>query len=101
MFAEDVVAAGADGLIFEPCNDFGFMVDRFGDSTVLVGSAVDCRDMTFADWDTVKATMDRTFDLAQRCRGLVLAVGNHIPANVPDDMLDRYIEYLRSRSPTS
>lgn len=96
MFAEDIVAAGADGLIFEPCNDFGFMVEHFGDSTVLVGSAVDCRDMTFAGWDKVKASMDRTFELAPKCKGLMLAVGNHIPANVPDEMLDKYIEYLQA-----
>ena len=29
-FAGDIVAAGADGLIFEPVNDFGWLVDRFG-----------------------------------------------------------------------
>ena len=93
--AEDVVAAGADGLIFEPVNDFGFMAERFGDSTCLVGSFVDCRDMTFGDWDTVRATMDRTFEVARTCKGVIFAVGNHIPANVPDDMLDNYIEYLK------
>jgi uroporphyrinogen-III decarboxylase len=95
MFAEDIVKAGADGLIFEPSNDFGFMVERFGASTCLVGSAVDCRTMTYGTWDAVKAEMDRTFALARKCRGLMFAVGNHIPANVSDEMLDRYITYLR------
>ena len=94
--AEDVVAAGADGLIFEPCNDFGFMVERFGDSTCLVGSYVDCRDMAFRPWDVVRETMDKTFDLAPKCKGLMFAVGNHIPANVPDEMLDLYIEHLKA-----
>ena len=96
MFAEDVVKAGADGLIFEPCNDFGWMVERFGQTTCLVGSAVDCRDMTFNRWDTVRGQMDCTFAAARRCKGLIFAVGNHIPGNVPDDMCDRYIEYLRA-----
>lgn len=95
-FAADIVAAGADGLIFEPCNDFGFMAERFGDSTCLVGSAVDCRDMAFSSWDTVRATMDRTFALARQCKGVMFAVGNHIPANVPPSMMDHYIEYLRA-----
>ena len=94
-FAEDIVAAGADGLIFEPCNDFGFMAERFGQSIVLVGSCVDCRDMTFGTWDTVRASMDRAFELARRCKGVIFAVGNHLPANIPDEMLDRYIEYLQ------
>ena len=95
-FAGDIVAAGADGLIFEPCNDFGWMVERFGDSTVLVGSDVDCRDLAFEGWDKVKATMDRTFALAPRCKGLMFAVGNHLPANIPAGMMDRYIDYLQA-----
>jgi hypothetical protein len=95
MFAEDIVAAGADGLIFEPCMDFDTMADRFGASTVLVGSHVDCRDMSFRDWPTVRAAMDRTFARVPDCRGLIFAVGNHIPANVPDEMLDHYITYLQ------
>lgn len=97
QFAEDIVAAGADGLIFEPCNDFGFMVERFGRSCVLVGSYVDCRDMAFRPWDTVRASVDRTLELADRCSGLIFAVGNHIPANVPPEMMDAFIEYLRAR----
>ena len=95
-FAEDVVQAGADGLIFEPCNNFSSMVERFSQSTVLVGSAVDCRDMTFGTWDQVRASMDRTFELAHNCKGLIFAVGNHIPANVPHDMMDKYIDYLQA-----
>lgn len=94
-FAEDIVAAGADGLIFEPCNDFGWMVERFGDATCLVGSAVDCRDLAFAPWETVRASMDRTLELARRCKGLIWAVGNHMPANIPDTMMDLYIGYLK------
>lgn len=95
-FAEDILAAGAEGLIFEPDNDFGWMVERFGDSACLVGSAVDCRDLAFASWETVKATMDRTLQLAKRCKGLIWAVGNHMPANIPPEMMDRYIEYLKA-----
>jgi uroporphyrinogen decarboxylase len=95
-FAEDVVRAGADGLIFEPCNDFGWMVERFGRSIVLVGSDVDCRDMSFGPWEHVRAAMDRTFALARRCKGLIFAVGNHLPANVPADRLAQYIGYLQA-----
>jgi hypothetical protein len=95
-FAEDVAAAGADGFIFEPSNDFGAMVERFGRSHVLVGSAVDCREMAFNSWDTVRTSLERTLTLAAQCRGVILAVGNHIPANVPPAMLDQYITYLQA-----
>lgn len=94
-FTDDLVEAGADGFIFEPTNPFEFMVERYGSSHVLIGSETDCRDMAFADWDTVRRTVDRTLDLAQNCKGLIYAVGNHIPANVPDDMLQQYLDYIK------
>ena len=93
-FAGDLDEAGADGLIFEPCNDFDFMVDNFGKTKCLVGSFVDCRDLTFGKWDKVRRDIDRTFERLSDCKGAILAVGNHLPANIPDVMLDRYFEYL-------
>lgn len=96
-FAEDVAAAGADGLIFEPCNDFAVMADKFGSSHCLVGSAVDCRDLTLGHWELVQAAMDRTFEALKRCKGAILAVGNHLPANIPLEMLDRYFDALLTR----
>jgi hypothetical protein len=95
--AADVVEAGADGLIFEPCNDFGFMVDNFGQTKCLVGSFVDCRDLTFGRWDNVRTDIDRTFDRLADCTGAIIAVGNHLPANIPGSMLDRYFDYLLPR----
>jgi len=97
-FADDIVAAGADGLIFEPVTDFAYMAERFGDRVCLVGSAVDCCDLTLHDWNTVRASMDRTLELARRCKGLIWAVGNHLPANIPDAMLDQYIAYLKAHA---
>ncbi len=93
-FADDVAEAGADAFIFEPMTDFEFMVDHFGSSHCLVGSCVDCRDLTFGHWDKVKADIDRTFKLLERCKGGILATGNHLPANIPDKMMDQYIAEL-------
>jgi hypothetical protein len=97
-FAEDVAAAGADGFIFEPCNDFGAMADKFGQSHCLVGSYVDCRDLTLGHWDRVQADIDRTVQTLQRkCRGGIFAVGNHLAPNIPPAMLRRYFAYLLPR----
>ena len=96
-FAEDVAEAGADALIFEPVNDFGFMVDHFHDRCCLVGSYVDCRDLTFQRWEKVQADIERTFERLQECRGAIVAVGNHLPANIPEDMLDRYYKAVLPR----
>lgn len=93
-YAGDILAAGADGLIFEPVMDFGRMAERYGDRACLVGSYVDCRDLTFGRWEAVKQGLDRTFEAARRCRGVILAVGNHLPANIPAAMMERYREHL-------
>jgi len=93
-FAPDVAEAGADGFIFEPCMDFGHMVDNFGKTHCLIGSFVDCRDLTFGKWDKVREDIDRTFDRLEDCNGAILAVGNHLPPNIPDEMLDKYFEHL-------
>ena len=96
-FAADVAAAGADGFIFEPCNDFAEMAEQFGSSHCLVGSCVDCRDLTFGHWDRVKASVDETFAALAHCKGAIFAVGNHLPANIPPEMLDRYFDYMLPR----
>ena len=95
--AGDLAEAGADGFIFEPGMDFGHMVDDFGQTHCLVGSFVDCRDLTFGPWDTVRADIDRTFERLADCRGAIVAVGNHLPPNIPGDMLDKYFEYVLPR----
>jgi len=96
-FAEDVAEAGADGFIFEPMTEFEFMVERFGGSHCLVSSCVDCRDLTLNHWDKVAGDIDRTFNLLERCKGAIVATGNHLPGNIPHAMMDRYIEALKPR----
>lgn len=94
-FAEDVVNAGADGLVFEPCNDFETMVDKFGRTHCLVGSFVDCRDLTFGTWEKVKQDIDKTFRKLSECRGAIVCVGNHLPANISAEMLDKYFDHVK------
>ena len=97
MFAKDIAEAGADGFIFEPCNDFNFMADNFGKTKCLVGSFVDCRDLTFDNWDKVRTDIDRTFEYLAKCKGAIFAVGNHMPANIPEPMMDKFFDYLLPR----
>ena len=97
VFLDDLAEAGADGFIFEPFVDFGAMAERFGQTHCLVGSFVDCRDLTFRNWDKVAVDLDRTFRALEKCRGAILAVGNHLPPNIPEDMLDSYYAQLLPR----
>ncbi|MDT8389828.1 MAG: uroporphyrinogen decarboxylase family protein [Lentisphaeria bacterium] len=96
MFLEDIAACGADGFIFEPCNDFDRLVEKLGGTHMLAGSKVDCRTMSFGSWDDVKAEIDATLALTRGMSGHMFAVGNHIPANVSDEMCLRYMNYLRT-----
>jgi hypothetical protein len=93
-YAEDIVRAGADGLIFEPFNDFDWMAERFGQSHCLIGSHVDCRTLTFGTWDEVRAEMDRSLASARSCRGVIFCTGNHLPGNIPGPMMERYLSYF-------
>jgi hypothetical protein len=96
MFMEDLDACGAEGFIFEPMNDLDFVCKRFGKTHCIVGSKSDCRTMAMGTWEQVKAEMDATLALAKKCPGFMWAVGNHIPANVSDEMCDKYMNYLRA-----
>jgi len=99
QFMPDILEAGADGLFFEPDNDFETIAREFGSVACLVGSAVDCRDLTFNKWDAVQASMDKTFQLARtHCKGLIFCTGNHIPANISDEMCEKYIAYFKENS---
>ena len=97
VFVGDLTEAGAGGFIFEPFVDFGMMAERFGQSHCLVGSFVDCRDLPFRNEERVKEDVERTFTALENCRGAILAVGNHLPPNIPPEMLDLYYERLLPR----
>ena len=96
MFYDDIAACGADGFCFEPSNNLNAAVSKYGKTHVIIASKVDCRTLTFGSWEQVQAEIDATLPLAKLCPGFIWAVGNHIPANVSDEMCQRYIEYLRA-----
>ena len=67
---------------------------KFGQSHVIVGSAVDCRTLTFSGKDQIRQEIDRTLAVGKDCPGLIISVGNHIPSNVPIENAMFYYEYL-------
>ena len=73
------------------------MVTRYGQSHCLIGSDVDARTLTFGTQAEIAAQIDSSLALAQRCRGFIFAVGNHLPANIPLDNAIFYMDYLRQR----
>ena len=95
VFVPDIADAGADGFIFEPMMPLDPIVERFGKTHVIVGSKVDCRTMTFGTRDDIRREVDATLALALDCPGFMFAVGNHIPSNVPVELAQFYMDYLR------
>lgn len=97
VFMEDVANTGVDGFIFEPTVSLQGIVERFGHSHVLIGSALDCRTLTFGSKAEIQAEIDATLQLARDCPGFFFAVGNHIPSNVPIENALFFWNYLRDR----
>ena len=95
MFVDDIVAAGADALCFEPMTALEPVVARYGRTHCIISSKVDARTLTFSGKDRIRAEVDETLALAEHCAGLMVAVGNHIPANVPIANALFYMDYLR------
>ncbi|MCC7492740.1 MAG: hypothetical protein IT204_10350 [Fimbriimonadaceae bacterium] len=94
-FIDDIYAAGADGLIFEPTTSLDYCVEKYGQTKAIVGSHVDCRTLTFGTREDIRVEMDRSLAVVKDCPGFIWAVGNHIPSNVPVDNALFYIDYLR------
>lgn len=96
MFVDDIVAAGADALCFEPMMPLEPVVERYGKTHCLLASKVDARTLTFGSREQIRREIDETLALARDCAGFIFAVGNHIPSNVPMDNALYYMEYLRA-----
>ena len=94
LFVDDIVEAGADVLVFEPMMALEPVVAKYGGSHCLVASKVDARTLTFGTKAQIRAEIDATLSLASSCKGLILAVGNHIPSNVPIENARFYFDYL-------
>lgn len=103
QFVPDIAEAGADGFIFEPTTDFDFVCRAFGGTHVIVGSKVDCRTLTFGTKEQIAREIEATLAAARDARtgeflpGLMFAVGNHIPSNVPLANASFYFDHLKAR----
>ena len=93
-FVDDIANAGADGFIFEPLTDLETIVKKYGDTHVIVGNA-DCRILTYGTKQDIEKEVLRCMNTAKKCPGFIIAVGNHIPANVPIDNAMVYFEAVQ------
>jgi uroporphyrinogen-III decarboxylase len=92
-FIDDLAEAGCDGFLFEPYTSLERIVERYGQTKVIIGN-VDTRILTFGDADKIRAEVKRCADLGRDCPGYFFAVGNHIPYNVPVASIECYLEAI-------
>lgn len=96
-FVDDLAEAGADGFIFEPLTSLECIVEKYGQSKVIIGNA-DTRILTFGTRDDIRREVKRCLDLGRGCPGFFMAVGNHMPPNIPLDNALYYLECMREMS---
>jgi uroporphyrinogen-III decarboxylase len=81
-FVDDLAQAGVHGFVLEPWTDLETVVNKYGQSHVIIGN-VDTRILLSGTRDQIRAEVERCINLGRDCPGFFLAVGNHIPPNTP------------------
>ena len=94
-FIDDIADAGADGFIFEPATSLEKIVERYGQTKVIIGN-IDCRILQFGTKEEIKLEVKRCIDLGKNCPGYFMAVGNHIPNGIPLENVEYYFDIFES-----
>ncbi len=95
VFVDDIAEAGADGFFVEPLTDMARIIEKYGRTKVIIGN-VDTRVLTFGGKEDVRREVERCAALGRDCPGYFIAVGNHIPPNVPIDNALYYFDLIRA-----
>jgi hypothetical protein len=81
-FVDDIAETGVHGFVLEPLTDLRYVVERYGQTRVIIGNA-DTRILLSGSKEDIRAEVERCISLGRGCPGYFLAVGNHIPPNTP------------------
>jgi len=81
-FVDDIAETGVHGFVFEPLTDLEYIIERYGQTHVIIGNA-DTRVLLSGTKDQIRAEVERCMSPGRRCPGFFMAVGNHIPPNTP------------------
>lgn len=93
-FVDDIADAGADGFMLEPMTSLEYIAEKYGKTHVIVGNA-DTRILTWGTKDQIKTEVERCMKAGRDCPGFIMAVGNHIPANVPKENALYYFDLVK------
>ncbi len=82
QFVDDIAQAGVHGFVFEPLTSLKYIVEKYGQTHVIIGNA-DTRILLSGTQVQIRAEVERCLSLGRNCPGFFMAVGNHIPPNTP------------------
>jgi len=96
-YVDDIAQTGVHGFVFEPMTDLSTIVEKYGQTHVIVGNA-DTRVLLSGTREKIRAEVERCIALGRGCPGFFMAVGNHIPANTPVESALYYNEVYEELS---
>ena len=99
LFVDDIASCGVNGFVMEPTTDMAAIAKKYGKTHAFIGNA-DCRILTYGTKEEIYQEVKRCVDIGRDCPGFFMAVGNHIPSNVPVENAIYYnqvFEEMRSR----
>jgi hypothetical protein len=92
VYADDVVACGARGIISEPYTDYKAIARRHAGKNLFLAGEGDNRVLMRNDPAEIKAMVESMRETARMTDGYMMCVGNHIPFNVEPEGIKRYLD---------
>ena len=89
-YIDDVAACGARGLVSEPYTDYRSILRRHKD--FFVAGEGDNRILSRNNPVEIRAMVDGMLETAKMTGGYMMAIGNHIPWNVPGEAVKLYLD---------
>lgn len=89
-YVDDVAACGARGLVSEPYTDYRAILRKHKD--FFVAGEGDNRVLTRNNPEEIRAMFGRMLETSRMTGGYMMAIGNHIPWNVPGEACKRYLD---------
>lgn len=93
---EDVIACGAAGLVSEPHTDYRRIARKHPD--FFVAGEGDNRILKYGDSGDIERMVDEMVLTASMTGGYMLAIGNHIPWDIPPEAVKLYLDLCEERA---
>jgi hypothetical protein len=97
LFVDDIAATGVHGFVPEPLTDLKSLVERYGQTHVIIGNA-DTRILLMGSREEIRTEVTRCVELGRGCPGFFLSVTNHIAPNTPVENALYYNEVYEEMS---